>query len=191
MANEQEVPQQEVPPQDSQQSPATSILNTFITQKEHDLIDLVKTRSVDYTFTGIYEDPSLKSCKIRRWSYGLSIQLLPETIGVIGEVVSLFASLSGKRTVEMEMDGVVDDIFATIASSDKVGAYTIVMERVGRIVQKTLDGTNGQKIDVNELELADIIGISKIILNQNLGVLLKNVKAAPTNAGPAKENSPS
>jgi len=191
MANEQEVPQQEVPPQDSQQSPATSILNTFITQKEHDLIDLVKTRSVDYTFTGIYEEPFQKSCKIRRWSYGLSIQLLPETIGVIGEVVSLFASLSGKRTVEMEMDGVVDDIFATIASSDKVGAYTIVMERVGRIVQKTLDGTNGQKIDVNELELADIIGISKIILNQNLGVLLKNVKAAPTNAGPAKENSPS
>lgn len=191
MANEQEVPQQEVPPQDSQQSPATSILNTFITQKEHDLIDLVKTRSVDYTFTGIYEESFQKSCKIRRWSYGLSIQLLPETIGVIGEVVSLFASLSGKRTVEMEMDGVVDDIFATIASSDKVGAYTIVMERVGRIVQKTLDGTNGQKIDVNELELADIIGISKIILNQNLGVLLKNVKAAPTNAGPAKENSPS
>jgi len=191
MANEQEVPQQEVPPQDSQQSPATSILNTFITQKEHDLIDLVKTRSVDYTFTGIYEESFQKSCKIRRWSYGLSIQLLPETIGVIGEVVSLFASLSGKRTVEMEMDGVVDDIFATIASSDKVGAYTIVMERVGRIVQKTLDGTNGQKIDVNELELADIIGVSKIILNQNLGVLLKNVKAAPTNAGPAKENSPS
>lgn len=191
MANEQEVPQQEVPPQDSQQSPATSILNTFITQKEHDLIDLVKTRSVDYTFTGIYEEPFPKSCKIRRWSYGLSIQLLPETIGVIGEVVSLFASLSGKRTVDMEMDGVVDDIFATIATSEKVGTYGIVMERVGRIVQKTLDGTNGQKIDVNELELVDIIGIGKIILSQNLGVLLKNVKAAPTNAGPVKENAPS
>lgn len=198
MANEQEVPapSQEVPPQealpqDSPQSPATSILNTFIKQKEHDLIDLIKTRSVDYTFTGIYDEPFPKSCKIRRWSYGLSIQLLPETIGVIGEVIGLFASLSGKRTVDMEMDGVVDDIFVTIASSEKVGAYGVVLERIGRIVQKTLDGTNGQKIDVNELELADIIGIGKIILNQNLGVLLKNVKSAPTNAGPVKENSPS
>lgn len=185
MEKEQEVPAQEAP-----QSPASSLLSSIVNQKEHDLVDLMKTRTVEYVFTGIYDDAAFpKACKIRRWSYGASIDLLPETVGVIGEVIGLFSSLSGKRTVDMEINGIVDDIFALIAAPERITTYSSVLSRIGLIVQKTLDGTAGQKIEAKELELVDIIGISKIILNQNLGVILKNVKTAPKSAEPVKENA--
>lgn len=163
---------------------AKSLLSKIIEQQEHDLVRLMKTRIADYKFKGCYDAEFPESCKLKRWSYGVSIQLLPVTVGLISEVISLLSSLSNERTVEMEVNGqMVDDVFKTLASSTKVSEYANIMQRICVILQTTLD-TVPQKLDVKEFELIDVIGISKLVLQQNLGVVLKNLQPAPEKTEP-------
>ena len=144
--------------------------------KEATLAELRALRVISYDLLEEYTIPSsketIKTLKLKRWSFGLSQELLPSALEIAGFGLSLATG------------GPKGDMFAFLSEENTAKLLTKHAKALGMLIGVTLihaENKNGFKDPqdaiafVLRLDNYDIMQIVKILYKQNLESLLKNV----------------
>jgi len=152
--------------------------NKETVDKENTFAEILRNKVKVYSIVGPQEGNGPSSLYFKRWSYGVSAELMPMALDIVGTVFSGISPVLSSG----ELSG--ESIASIIGDTDLISSIGKHMKNISKIIARTIvshPDNNYAPSDIQKavqyvegLDPYDIIQIVKLLFSQNFGHLGKN-----------------